>query len=375
MGRTIPFSDLKKQLAAIRPEMDAAIKGVLDRCDFIQGEEVKAFEAGFARYAQAKHCIGVANGTDAIVIALRAMGLKQGERVITVSNTFIATTEAISLAGGIPVFVDALADTLLMDPSALDRTAGELRKNGTPARIVIPVHLYGQAANMTLIGEVAKRHQLQILEDCAQAHGARWNDVPVGSFGSFATWSFYPGKNLGAYGDGGAITANDDTLAKRARMFANHGRTKKYEHEMEGVNSRLDTIQAAVLNVKLRHLERWTEHRRAVARTYQELLAPLRAVKPVGCDPKAHHVYHLFVVRCPDRERVMERMKERGVHTGVHYPIPLHLQPAYRSMGLGRGSFPVSEAACEEILSLPIDSELTPDDLRYVVDALSECLR
>lgn len=364
----IPLVDLKAQYATIKTEIDAAMARVLADTSFIGGKEVERFEQAFAAYCGTPGCVGVGNGTDAIYIALRAAGIGAGDEVITVANTFIATTEAIGQTGATPVMVDALDDTLLIDPAAIEAAI-------TPrTRAILVVHLYGQPCDMDRIMAIAGRHKLLVVEDSAQAHGARWNGKRVGTFGDFATFSFYPGKNLGAYGDGGAIVGRDPALLARARMIANHGRKEKYTHEMEGVNSRLDGLQAAILGVKLARLDDWNAARRRLAARYRERLAglPLRCVTEHA---KAEGVYHLMVVRLAERDRIEAAMKAAGIGVGVHYPLPLHRQPAYAHLGMPEGSLPVSEAAAREILSLPLFPELADADLDRVADVLAAQFR
>jgi dTDP-4-amino-4,6-dideoxygalactose transaminase len=374
---TVPFVDLKAQYLDIKGEVDAAIQRVIDRNAFIGGEDVRAFQEEFAAYCaeqagraaegerpRAKlHCATCGNGTDAIYLTLRALGIGPGDEVITVAHTFIATTEAISMTGARPVFVDVLPDTMLMDPDALEAAV-------TPrTRAVVPVHLYGQPCDMDRIMAVARRHGLKVVEDAAQAHGAFWGGRRPGSLADAATFSFYPGKNLGAYGDAGAIVSPDEDLSRRIRMLANHGRKEKYTHDMEGVNSRLDGLQAAVLRVKLRHLDSWNAARRRHAAYYHEALGDSGVVL-TAVHPDAVPVWHLYVVRVPDREGFQARLKEKGIETGVHYPVPLHRQPAYRQMEIPEGAFPVTEKAAAEVVSLPMYAELTEELAAQVVQAI-----
>ncbi|HLL73722.1 MAG TPA: DegT/DnrJ/EryC1/StrS family aminotransferase [Pyrinomonadaceae bacterium] len=374
---TVPFVDLRAQYLDIKAEVDAAIQGVIDRNAFIGGEEVRAFQEEFAAYCaqqagraaggarpRAKlHCATCGNGTDAIYLTLRALGVGPGDEVITVAHTFIATTEAISMTGARPVFVDVLPDTMLMDPDALEAAV-------TPrTRAVVPVHLYGQPCDMDRIMAVARRHGLKVVEDAAQAHGAFWGGRRPGALADAATFSFYPGKNLGAYGDAGAIVSHDEELIRRIRMLANHGRKEKYTHELEGVNSRLDGLQAAVLRVKLRHLDGWNAARRRHAAYYHEALGDSR-VELTAVHPDAVPVWHLYVVRVPDREGFQSRLKEQGVETGVHYPVPLHRQPAYRHLEIPEGSLPVTEKAAAEVISLPMYAELTEELAAHVVRSI-----
>lgn len=348
----VPLVDLKTQYDSIHDEIDAAIRNVIVRSAFIGGAEVRDFEAEFAAYCEAAGCVGVGNGTDALYLTLRAFGIGAGDEVITVAHTFIATAEAITSTGARPRFVDVRPDTLLMDAAGLAAAI-------TPhTRAIIPVHLYGQPCDMTAIMAVARSHGLRVIEDAAQAHGARWRGRRVGSVGDAACFSFYPGKNLGAYGDGGAVVSNDVDLIRRIRMLANHGRSEKYTHEWPGVNSRLDGLQAAILRVKLRHLDQWNMARRRHAIRYLQALSAVPIGLPVA-HPDAEPVWHLFVVTVPERERLQQRLKAKGIETGVHYPTPLHLQPAYKPSGIPPGALPVSEHAARHVLSLPMYPELT----------------
>ncbi len=361
--KKIPLVDLKAQYAAHRAGIDAAIARVLENTAFVGGREVADFEAAFAEFTGAAHAIGCGNGTDALALALKALGVGPGDEVVVPAMTFIATAEAVEMVGATPVFCDADADTLLMTAASVEPVLTARTK------AVIPVHLYGQPVQMGPLMELARSRGLQVVEDCAQAHGATIGGAPVGSFGALACYSFYPGKNLGAYGDGGAVTTNDDALADWVRRAKDHGRQTKYTHEFAGVNSRLDGLQAAVLGAKLPHLSAWTEARRSVAALYDEALrgAP---VNPVAQHGDARSVYHLYVVRVAERDRVLAGLRERGVMAGVHYPVPLHQQPAYADRP--HAPLPNSEAAAPEILSLPLYPELAHADARRVVDALLE---
>ena len=360
----IPLVDLKAQYASIKPEVDAAVQRVLDETDFIGGSAVTEFEKSFAAYCGTRSAVGLANGTDALQLSLLALGVGKGDEVITAINTFIATSEAISATGARPVFIDN-------DPQTYTIDVRKIEEKITPrTKAIIPIHLYGQPAAMDAINEIAARHNLVVIEDAAQAHGASFKGKTVGTLGRLACFSFYPGKNLGAYGDAGAIATNDEALADKVRMLANHGRLKKYEHEIEGYNSRLDTLQAAVLSVKLRYLRAWTEKRRQNASTYSQLLARAAKIVTPVVHPDATHVFHLYVVRVQHREQVQHALKEAGIATGIHYPIPLHLQPAYKYLGLPTGSFPVAERFASEIMSLPMYPELSPDQIAFICDTL-----
>jgi len=360
----IPLVDLKAQYANIKAEIDAAVQRVLDETDFIGGNAVTEFEKSFAAYCGTRSAVGLANGTDALQLSLLALGVGKGDEVITAINTFIATSEAISATGARPVFIDN-------DPQTYTIDVRKIEEKITPrTKAIIPIHLYGQPAAMDAINEIAARHNLVVIEDAAQSHGASFKGKTVGTLGRLACFSFYPGKNLGAYGDAGAIATNDEALANKVRMLANHGRLKKYEHEIEGYNSRLDTLQAAVLSVKLRHLRAWTEKRRQNASTYSQLLARAANIVTPVVHPDATHVFHLYVVRVQHREQVRQALKEAGIATGIHYPIPLHLQPAYKYLGLPTGSFPVAERFASEIMSLPMYPELSADQIAFICDTL-----
>ena len=369
---TIPLVDLRAQYAALREEIDAAIAAVLERGDFILGREVGAFEAAFAAFVGARHCVGVASGTDALRLAMVGLGVAPGDEVLLPANTFIATALAVGDAGATPVLVD-------IDPGTYTLDAASARRAITPrTRAVVPVHLFGQPADMRGVIELAREHSLTIIEDAAQAHGAVHELGRVGTLGAASGFSFYPGKNLGAYGDGGAITTDDDALAERLRTLRNWGSTVKYEHPVRGFNSRLDTLQAAILLVKLRHLDDANRRRRVVAGWYDELLAPLgdRVARPRVAGRTREHVYHLYVVRLRDADRdlVLSRLHAAGIGAGVHYPRPIHLQGAYADLGHGPGDFPEAEAAAREILSLPMYPELTRDMVAEVVCALEAAL-
>lgn len=363
----IPLVDLKAQYDSIQSEVDAAIQSVIAHSAFIGGEEVRQFEAEFAAYCGAKACVGVANGTDALYLTLRTLGVGPGDEVITVAHTFIATAEAISSVGAKPVFVDIRPDTFLMDPEALEAAM-------TPhTRAIIPVHLYGQPCEMDRILEVAHRYGLKVIEDAAQAHGACWQGQRVGSLGDAACFSFYPGKNLGAYGDAGAVVSQDGGLIQRIRMLANHGRREKYIHKMVGVNSRLDGLQAAILRVKLGHLDEWNTVRRRQAARYVSALSGNRVALPV-VHPEAEPVWHLFVVLVEERDTLRARLRDSDIETGIHYPVPLHRQRAYEHLGYQAGTLPNTEKAANEVLSLPMYPELDDQMIERVVQAICQAL-
>jgi dTDP-4-amino-4,6-dideoxygalactose transaminase len=365
----IPFVDLKAQYQSIKADVDSAIAAVISETAFVGGPYVKAFEEAFARYCGVANCVGVANGTDALFIALRALGIGAGDEVITVANSFVATSEAIRMAGAQVVFVDS-------DPVTMNIDVNGIEAKITPrTKAIIPVHLYGQPADMAPLRAVANAHGLRVIGDAAQAHGALYRGQPISQLADITCFSFYPGKNLGAYGDAGALVTDNAEWAATARMFANHGRTKKYDHDFEGVNSRLDGLQAAILSVKLRHLDQWSEARRRNARLYNEALAGSGVVTPKEI-PDARAVYHLYVVRVPNgrRDALQEHLASNGVNTGIHYPIALPYLNAYKYLGHTADDFPEALRASGEILSLPMFPELTGDQVRHVADAVASAI-
>ena len=364
----IPLVDLKAQYQTIKAEIDSAVAEVLDSCAFIGGRYVEQFEADFAVFTGARHVIGVGNGTDALLIALRSLQLEPGFEALVPANTFIATAEAVTHAGGRPRFCDVDPDSYLLD---LDR-AEQLLNNST--RVIIPVHLYGQMMDMQAVRRFADRHQLLVVEDAAQAHGAQRGGIRIGELSSMVTYSFYPAKNLGAYGDGGAVTTDDERLAGLIRKWHTHGGDQKYRHEFEGINSRLDGLQAAVLSVKLRHLPQWTLRRREVAETYHRLLEPLGLSLPRESDPGSH-VYHLYVTRVDRRDRVLSVLQDKGVNAGVHYPIALPFLEAYEHFGHKPEEFPVTHAQMDRLISLPLFPEITASQIEQVAQALGAALR
>jgi len=362
----VPFLDLKAQHAALEPELTEAFRAIVRSAAFVGGPEVEAFEREFAAFCHADGAVAVGSGTDALRFAYMAMGIKPGDEVITVPNTFIATTEALTQAGASLRFVDVLPDTLLMDPRQLQAAI-------TPRTVgIVPVHLYGTPADMDPIQEIARAHGLWVIEDAAQAQGAEYKGRRAGSMGAMGAFSFYPGKNLGACGEAGAVTSSDAGRLAFARKLREHGQAEKYYHDVEGYNGRLDALQAAFLRIKLRRLERWNQARRVIAARYRELLSGTSEVRVVAETPGSRSVYHLFVVRVPERDRVREFLQSRGIGTGLHYPLPLHQQVAYKHLGLRVGAFPVTEAAAAEILSLPMYPEMHADQVDCVVVALAE---
>jgi len=348
----IPFLDLKAQYASIKPEIDAAVFGVLASCHFIGGEPLRRFESNFAAYSGAAHAVGTCSGTSALHLALLGVGIKRGDEVITACNTFIATTEAITHAGARTVLVDVDEATQLIDPERVEAAI-------TPrTRAIVPVHLYGQPADMAAMREIASRRRLRVVADAAQSHGAAIDGDRAKTLGDTTAFSFYPGKNLGAAGDAGLVATDDADAAVYLRALGDHGSREKYHHLYEGWNYRLDAIQAAILDVKLKHLDRWTASRRQHAARYDAAFAGTR-VTPIRCADGRTHVYHLYVVRVPDRDRTIAQLNGRGIGTGIHYPVPLHLQPAYAHLGLKRGAFPVAEKVVAQIVSLPMYAEMT----------------
>ena len=359
----VPFVDLKAQYLTIKPEIDAAIASVIENTNFILGPQVAAFEKAFAEYVGAASCVGVNSGTAALQLALMACGIGQGDEVIVPSFTFFATAETVSVLGAVPVFVD-------VDPVSYTITADEIEKAITPrTRAIIPVHLYGQAVDLDPIRALAEKHHLHVIEDAAQAHGAEYKGRRVGGIGSAGCFSFYPSKNLGAYGEAGAVVTNDEELAQQLRLLRQHGQTSKYAHAIVGYNFRLEEIQAAILNVKLPHLDKWNNGRRERAARYNELLSDTDLVLPREME-YSRHVYHVYTVQCDNREELQNRLTAKGIQSGVHYPIPIHLQPAYASLGHKPGDFPVTERLCEQVLSLPLFAELTDAQQRSVADAI-----
>jgi dTDP-4-amino-4,6-dideoxygalactose transaminase len=361
----IPFVDLKAQYHSIKSEVDAAIQGTLESCAFTLGPEVAAFEKEFAAYSQAAQGIGVNTGTSALHLALLAAGVGPGDEVITVPFTFVATVAAIHYTGAKTVFVDVDPRTFTMDPAQLEAVI-------TPkTKAIIPVHLYGQMADMDPIMAIARKHKLVVLEDACQAHGAEYRGKRAGSIGDMGAFSFYPGKNLGAYGEGGMVTTSNAEYARTIRMLRDWGAEKKYHHVLKGYNFRLEGLQGAVLRVKLKYLEKWTEARRAAAARYDKAFVGSGVPTPFAHSHN-RHVYHIYAVRTPDRAKWQEALNAKGVQTGIHYPIPVHLLPAYADLGYKAGQFPHSEKAADEVLSLPMFPELTADQTDAVARAVKE---
>ena len=365
----VPFLDLKAQNSALKQEILPLWTEILDDAAFIGGRYVAAFEEEFAALAQASHCVALNSGTDALRFIFIALGLCPGDEVITAPNTFIATTEAISQAGGRPVFADIDPETYTLDPEKIE--AAITRQT----RGIVPVHLYGQPADMDAITAIAEKHGLWVVEDACQAHLAEYKGRPAGSLGRAAAFSFYPGKNLGTCGDAGAVTTSDPELAATIAMLRDHGQTRKYYHAREGYNGRCDALQAAALSVKLKHLPKWTEARRRHAQRYRELLRDLPGLTLPKTAPGNLPACHLFVIQLKNRDLVMEALAKKGITTGLHYPLPLHRQQAYAHLRLPTGSFPVAEACAQRLLSLPLYPELSEEQIVFVCDSIKEILR
>lgn len=362
----VPFLNLKAQYETIKDEIHDAINQVIAKTAFAGGPFVSQFEKEFAEFCKCQYAIGVGSGTEALWLPLLALGIGRGDEVITVPNTFIATTEAISFCGATPVFVDIDDKTYNMNPDLLEAAI-------TPkTRAIIPVHIFGQTADMDPIMEIAGKHNLFVIEDACQAHGGEYKGKRAGSIGDAAAFSFYPGKNLGAYGEGGAITTNNLELANKMRMFRDHGQAKKYYHGMIGWNARMDGIQGAILSVKLKRLESWNEARRKNADLYNELLSNADGIiTPVEAD-YARHVYHIYAIRVQNRDELISKLAEKNISSGIHYPVPIHLQEAYSFLGQGKGSFPIAEKCAEEFVSLPMFPELTREQIECIADNIKK---
>ncbi len=363
----VPFLDLQAQYRSIKTEVDPAIQKVIDTCAFALGPAVESFEKAFAAYCGSRHCIAVGNGTSAIELILMAHGIGRDDEIITVANSFFASAEAISLVGATPVLVDCREDDALIDETKIEAAITKKTK------AILPVHLYGQCADMDAVKAIAQKHALIVIEDACQAHGSMYKNKRAGSLADAAAFSFYPGKNLGAYGEGGGITTNDDVIAHKIRMLRDHGMAEKYKHAVVGRNERLDGIQGAVLDIKLAHLDRWNTARRSHASLYRELLKD--NPKIIFFTNHADRVsnYHLFVIRINNRDAVQAKLKEKGIQTGIHYPIPIHMQEAYSGIWKA-GDFPVAEKIAPELLSLPMFAELTDEQVREVCNMLKEAV-
>jgi len=364
----VPFLDLKAQYISLKDEFDGAIQSVLDRTAFAGGPFVQEFESEFASYCQSRYACGVGSGTDALLFALIALGVGKDDEVVTVPNSFIATAEAISYCGASPVFVDVDDKTQTMDPALLEAAI-------TPkTKAIIPVHLFGQMADMDRLIEIARKHGLFVIEDACQAHGAEYKGHRAGSMGDAGCFSFYPGKNLGAYGEAGAVTTGNEELAAKVKMLRDHGQAEKYRHSMIGWNGRMDGIQGAVLSVKLKRLDAANDRRREHAMEYGRRLAGVGGVSLPVERESARHIYHIFAIRVSERDRLMKELQGKEIGCGIHYPIPIHLQEAYAELGLGEGSFPVSERCGGELLSLPMFPELTSEQIEFVAETVKEAV-
>ncbi|MBI4641836.1 MAG: DegT/DnrJ/EryC1/StrS family aminotransferase [Candidatus Tectomicrobia bacterium] len=362
---SVPFVDLAIQHKSLSYEIEKKLAACFKTCDFILGEEVQQFEEEFARFCGATYGIGVASGTEALHLALKACGVKRGDEVITVTHTFIATVLAISQTGAQPVLVDADQKTHTIDVSKIESAISPR------TRAIVPVHLYGHPADMDPLLQIAEVYQLKVIEDACQAHGAVYKGRRVGSLGDAGCFSFYPSKNLGAYGDGGMILTNSEELAQEIRLLRDYGQIRKYHHEIKGFNSRLDTIQASILLVKLKKLEEWNRVRRQHAELYTQLLQETDLILPEPA-PYGEHVYHLYVVRSPQRDALAHHLKARGIATGIHYPIPIHLQNAYQELRYRPGDFPIAESYAQTVLSLPMYPELRTDQIQYIAESIRE---
>ena len=361
----VPFVDLKEQYKNIKKDIHNAIEQTLKQAQFILGSPVQDFEQKFAQYTQTKYAVGVASGTDALFLALQALDIGEGDEVITAANTFIATVLSISRTGADPVLVDIdpkthTIDALKIEPKITSKT-----------KAVIPVHLFGQMANMVLIRKIAHKYSLKVIEDACQAHGSEYRGRKAGSWGDLGCFSFYPAKNLGAYGDGGIVVTQNKNLYQKLSMLREYGQKRKYYHQIKGYNSRLDTLQAAVLSVKLPYLDKWNESRRSSAHLYNNLLSDSKVITPEEA-PLSKHVYHLYVIRTPRRKELKKYLETNGILCGIHYPLPVHLQPAFLDLGYKKGDFPITEKYAQELLSLPMYPELTKDQIRYVAKKIKE---
>lgn len=360
----IIFVDLRRQYLSIKEEIDKEILSSIGRSDFILGESLEKFESEFAKFCDSKYCVGLDSGTSALKLALMSLDIKKGDEVITVPNTYISTALAASYLGAKPVFVDINPDSYNIDTSKIES------KITKKTKAIIPVHLYGQCADMAPIAEIAKKYDLKIVEDACQAHGSLYDGKKSGSLGDIGCFSFYPSKNLGAYGDAGCITTNNEELAQKIKMLRNYGQKIRYYHILKGFNNRLDSMQAAILRVKLKYLDKWTDMRRKNAMRYTEKFKGVDVITPVEYKHN-RHVYHLYVIRVKNRPKLMDYLNSKGIQTGYHYPVPVHLQQAYSDLGHKEGDFPITEKYCKEILSLPMFAELKEEEIDYIV----KCIR
>ncbi|MGD9200537.1 MAG: DegT/DnrJ/EryC1/StrS family aminotransferase [Chitinispirillia bacterium] len=362
----VPFLDLKMQYNSIRDEINPAIQNILDSCSYILGNSVSDFEQEFAKLHNGKYCYGLASGTAGNHVVLWTLGVGPGDEVIIPANTFIATAWGATLCGAQPVFVDCHPDSYNIDPDKVENAISSRTK------AIVAVHLYGQAADMDALEDIAQRHNIHLVEDCAQAHISEYKGKKIGSLSIASSFSFYPGKNLGAYGEGGAVMTNDNNIAKKLKCIRAHGAEEKYTHTIFGHNYRMDGIQGAVLKVKLKHLQSWTEKRRKAAAKYKELLFEIKEVQTPVEMPYNKHVYHLFVIQTPKRDLLQAYLNENKISTGIHYPIPLHLQPCFNHLGYRKGDFPISEKLADNCISLPLFPEITEEQIQYVCSTISE---
>ena len=362
----VPFLDLKSQYESIRDEVGEALQGVLDKTAFAGGPFVSKFEEEYASFCNCEYAVGLGSGTDALWLALLTLGVGPGDEVITTANTFIATTEAISFCGATPVLVDICEDSFNMDPKKFEAAITDKTK------AVIPVHLYGQMADMDPIMEIARKHKLFVIEDASQAHGAEYNGKSAGSIGDIGCFSFYPGKNLGAYGEAGAAVTNNADYAEKMKMIRDHGQEKKYYHSLLGWNARMDGFQGAILSVKLKYITAWNNARRENAKLYTSLLSDCDAVKTPEEIKGCKHVFHVYAVRVQNRDKLISDLAEKEIFCGIHYPVPIHLQKAYSSLGLGEGSFPVSEKIASELVSLPMFPELKKEQIEFACSEIKK---
>ena len=374
----IPFLDLKTQYQNIKAEIQTEINEVLDNTAYICGKKVKSFEENFAKLHNAKYCLGTSSGTDSLHLAYWALGIgissqyasgklnAEMDEVLVPVNTYIATTETITMVGAKPVFVDHQEESFNIDPQKIEE------KITPKTKAIVIVHLYGQPADIDPILSIAKKYNLIVIEDCSQAHNAEYKGKKVGTFGEIGTFSFYPGKNLGAYGEAGAVITNNEKLYEKMLRYRQHGAVVRYIHDIEGHNYRMEELQGAVLNVKIKYIDKWTNGRRHVAQRYRELLKDVKNITVPVEMPYAKHVYHLFEIRVPDREKLMKYLSEKGIDTGLHYPMPLHLQDAYKYRGYKQGDFPVAEKCCREILSIPVFPEMNDEQIEYVAKSIRD---
>ena len=362
----VPFVDLKSQYLSIKNEIDNAISAVLENASFILGKAVTNFEQEFAKVHEVKYCYGVSSGTDGNHLVLWALGIGPGDEVIIPVNTFIATAWGATLCGAKPVFVDCHGKSYNIDPEKVEE------KISARTKAIVAVHLYGQAADMDPLSEIARRHNIFLVEDCAQAHLAEYKGKKVGGLSKASSFSFYPGKNLGAYGEGGAVATNDTDLAMKFKMMRDHGTSTKYYHDIEGHNYRMEGLQGAVLGVKMRYIEKWTESRRSHASSYNKYLSGIDGISTPDEMAYAKHVYHLYVISAKNRDKLQKHLQNKGIATGLHYPVPLHLQKVFNNLGYKKGDFPIAEKFADEMLSLPMYPELTEEQIQYVCDSIKE---